>query len=415
MRHLGRIGIFAATIQRFLRDLKRHHPDLFETLDEGLREKHLSKGKEEVFSMVRPSESGRTLKEVAEDLFTLVGGFKDHPETCSMTSYRLMVRILKEQCTVKRDRGSPKVKVKPNKEVPSDSLQNPSDPEAGYDGNKGKRYQVQIAETYTKAEGEDDALRIITHVEVQPAHESDARALKPYLEDVQERGMKPQEVLADSLYGSDSNHELAREKGVELVSPCMGSAGKSDRTLADFEFHEDGRVVRCPGGYVPIKTRHKKKQFTALFDAKSCEGCPYEGRCPAKKGKRGYYVGYDEKSMRLAKRRAMEKREEFRGRYRFRAGIEGSISEFDRRTGVKKLRVRGKKAVGFCVYLKATWLNILRAAAYRLKKWGEGGIVPDIMVELATKVLDWRKMWARLKERFRFESQDAVLVTWNHR
>ena len=126
-------------------------------------------------------------------------------------------------------------------------------------------------------------------------------------------------------------------------------------------------------------------------------------------------MGYDEKSMRLAKRRAMEKREEFRGRYRFRAGIEGSISEFDRRTGVKKLRVRGKKAVGFCVYLKETGLNILRAAAYRLKKWGEGGIVPDIMVELATKVLDWRKMWARLKERFRFESQDAVLVTWNHR
>jgi len=134
-----------------------------------------------------------------------------------MTSYRLMVRVLKEQCTVKGDKGSPKVEVKPNKEVPSDSLQNPSDPEAGYDGNKGKRYQVQIAETYTKAEGEDDALRIITHVEVQPAHESDARALKPYLEDVQERGMKPQEVLADSLYGSDSNHELAREKGVELV------------------------------------------------------------------------------------------------------------------------------------------------------------------------------------------------------
>ena len=129
MRHLGRIGIFAATIRRFLRDLQRHHPDLFETLDEGLREKHLSKGKEEVFSMVRPSESGRTLKEVAEDLFTLVGGFKDHPEICSMTSYRLMVRVLKEQCTVKGDKGSPKVEVKPNKEVPSDSLQNPSDPE----------------------------------------------------------------------------------------------------------------------------------------------------------------------------------------------------------------------------------------------------------------------------------------------
>jgi hypothetical protein len=30
------------------------------------------------------------------------------------------------------------VVVKPNKEVPSDSLQNPSDPDAGYCGHKGK-------------------------------------------------------------------------------------------------------------------------------------------------------------------------------------------------------------------------------------------------------------------------------------
>lgn len=34
--------------------------------------------------------------------------------------------------------NSPKVTVKPNKEVSSDSLQNPSDPDVGYDGHKGK-------------------------------------------------------------------------------------------------------------------------------------------------------------------------------------------------------------------------------------------------------------------------------------
>jgi len=37
-----------------------------------------------------------------------------------------------------------------------------------------KGYQAQIAETYTKVEG-NDALRII----VQPAHESDAKPLSP--------------------------------------------------------------------------------------------------------------------------------------------------------------------------------------------------------------------------------------------
>jgi len=40
------------------------------------------------------------------------------------------------------------------------------------------------------------------------------------------------------------------------------------------------------------------------------------------------------------------------------------MSEFDRRTGVKHLRVRGIKAVRFSVFMKAIGLNILRAAAY---------------------------------------------------
>jgi len=44
------------------------------------------------------------------------------------------------------------------------------------------------------------------------------------------------------------------------------------------------------------------------------------------------------------------------------------MSEFDRRTGVKHLRVRGMKAVRFCVFLKAAGLNILRAAAFRVTR-----------------------------------------------
>jgi len=41
------------------------------------------------------------------------------------------------------------------------------------------------------------------------------------------------------------------------------------------------------------------------------------------------------------------------------------MSEFDRRTGVKQLRVRGFRAVRFAAVLKAAGLNILRAAAVR--------------------------------------------------
>jgi hypothetical protein len=45
--------------------------------------------------------------------------------------------------------------------------------------------------------------------------------------------------------------------------------------------------------------------------------------------------------------------------------VEGTMSQYDRRTGVKHLRFRGLTAVHFCAVLKATGLNILRAAAVR--------------------------------------------------
>ena len=38
--------------------------------------------------------------------------------------------------------------VKDPKEISSSSLQNPSDPDAGYDAHKGQGYQVQVMETY---------------------------------------------------------------------------------------------------------------------------------------------------------------------------------------------------------------------------------------------------------------------------
>jgi len=65
--------------------------------------------------------------------------------------------------------------------------------------------------------------------------------------------------------------------------------------------------------------------------------------------------------MRLAKRRSYEQADEFKDRYRWRAGVEATMSEFDRKTGVKHLRVRGLKAVRFCATLKATAINLFRA------------------------------------------------------
>lgn len=41
------------------------------------------------------------------------------------------------------------------------------------------------------------------------------------------------------------------------------------------------------------------------------------------------------------------------------------MSQLDRKTGVKHLRVRGLAAVSFCATLKAAGINILRAVAFK--------------------------------------------------
>ena len=87
--------------------------------------------------------------------------------------------------------------------------------------------------------------------------------------------------------------------------------------------------------------------------------------------------------MRLAKRRAYEQTEEFKDRYRWRSGVEATMSEYDRRTGVKHLRVRGFKAVRFCATLKAVGVNIFRATAVRKAanngKAAHGGVLSALI------------------------------------
>ena len=67
----------------------------------------------------------------------------------------------------------------------------------------------------------------ITHVNVQSACGHDSQALVPAIADTQVRGLGPKKVLADTLYGSDTNEQVARVAGTALVVPT-NKGGKTD-------------------------------------------------------------------------------------------------------------------------------------------------------------------------------------------
>ena len=158
---------------------------------------------------------------------------------------------------------------------------------------------------------------------------------------------------------------------MELVAPAMGAVDQDRPSLADFQFSEKRQIIACPSGHAPAKI--KKRKMTSIgFALQHCDSCPNRSICPVKKGKKYYYLRCSDKEMRLAQRRIFERSEKFQDRYRWRAGVEATMSEYDRRTGVKHLRVRGIKVVRFCATLKALSVNILRATAVRATQ-----MVPD--------------------------------------
>ena len=373
MRNLGRIGLFARTIRKFLVNLKRQQRGLFDQLDSSLTQRYLSKNQESLFAMVKPSESTRTLDQLAADVFTLTQRFASVSSVLDMSSFKLLTRLFKEQCTIEEANDNTalpaqQVVSRPNKDVASDSLQNPSDPDAGYSGHKGQGYQVQVVENYTG--DENKGLSLITHVAVEPANCHDAGSLLPALNKLEQRGMCPQEILADSLYGSDTNCEKALlEHDVTVISPVM-PGNQSKMHLADFTLDPEGRILACPQGVAPAKVKRTDAGFSAAFPSTVCLECPKMKQCPVTQGKKACYCRYTTKDIRLARRRKIEDSPAFRDKYRYRAGVEATMSEFDRRTGVKHLRVRGMKAVCFAAVMKAIALNILRASRYKFRITG---------------------------------------------
>jgi hypothetical protein len=407
MRRLGRVSIFVSAIHKFLKNLKRHYICLFETVRTDLVEKYLPEKSLQCFSMVKPSEAQKTLTMVGNDLFDLVTQFQDSSQAADMHSYKQLERILHEQCNLNTTDGKSTVEVKPPKEIPSDSLQNPSDPDAAYSGHKGQGYQVQVMETYVATDEpktRETTLNLITHVQVEPAHQSDAKALLPAVESTQQRGLAPTEILADSLYGSDDNCQKAKELGVEVVSPTMGEPKKEAISLSEFDASEKGIILGCPTGHAPVLIKKKKNRHCATFDSERCSQCPNQAVCPVRPGKKHYYLRYTEKEMRIAKRRMHEQTDTFKDRYRWRSGVEATMSEYNRRTGVKRLRVRGLKAVRFCATLKALGINLLRAAIVWMAVYAtpeqdkSAGFSPDHVFFIVKE--RFLAIWRRIKNFF---------------
>jgi len=346
-------------IKRFLTQVLRGDPNAYKALPEALRQRYSPSVHQMFGDTGKDKESRRLLRQqVAEDMHFLIGHFTDMAPLNNGTCYKAMERIFYEQCEVHEDKVT--VKDKTGSRV----MQNPSDPDATYDGHKGQGYQVQLSETCDP----DNEVQLITSALPQTAAESDAEAVEAVLNDLDASDLVPQELLVDTSYASDENVQKAEARGVELIGPVPGSGGPAsddELTIDDFNIDEaTEQVVCCPAGHEPVSSEHDPqtgKTRTVMPDS-ACGACDYYDQCPAAKKRNGYQLDHTAKQRRTASRRREEATDVFRERYKVRGGIEGTNSGVKRRTGLGHLRVRGRPRVFHAIYLKVAGWNILRAS-----------------------------------------------------
>lgn len=335
MARLTRGNLMAVTVKRFLTQVLRHDPAAHATLPDELIERY-APAEGRIFGYGKTKATGeelaRRIQQTAEDIHFLIEHFAGNPQLKRRSTWQALVRVFEDHCELQPSKGRRSQPVITFKEKATDPggqssrvLQNPSDPEAGYDGHKGPGYQLQIAQSY----GEENEVNLITACLPQSAAESDSDALTPVLENQADYGLLPDKLLADTSYGGDENVETCREAGIELISPVSGKD--------------------------PIvKPTKPAKRATA-------KSSPAEGTDPEHASPDSAPAVPKTKQERLEQRRAAQQTEAWKREYAKRSGLEGVNRALDRVTGIKQLVVRGEKAVSMALYLKTIGWNIIKA------------------------------------------------------
>lgn len=355
MARLGRQQLLSTGVKRFLVQLEKCQGKEYEHLPEELRLRY-QPAESRLFGLgtKKSQKKEEAIAQIGLDMAELIVRFAQHEAISAMKSFQSMKRLFEEHFEPPQD-GSGPHRLRP-KSITEDgssarTLQNPSDEDAGYNGKKGAGYQAQISQALPlfDEQGKAEGPGIITAVLPQSASVRDNEAMLEVIEQQERTGLLPEELTADTLYGSDANVQYCAQQDITLTSPVGG---------------------KPPGTDEPKHSTTRKER---------------------------------ELKERLAQRRQKQGTPEWKQRYAKRSGIEGLNRALDAVTGFKNLRVRGRKAVGMSLFLKAAGWNIMTAAkirANRLRKAARRRLTRPYCLALAPICRTFQRAWGHLMPRF---------------
>jgi transposase len=267
-------------------------------------------------------------------------------------------------------------------------IRSPFDPEARY-GKKRHRhwigYKVHLTETCDEGQP-----HLITQIETRPAIEQDNEATADIQNQLVKGELCPQQHLVDAGYVSAKLILESQEiHGIDLVGPVhvdpswqAHTPGAFDAT--QFQVDWDAQVAVCPQGERSIgwyqqQDSQQEPIVRIVFDPKICLACPCRSRCStAKHSGRTLVLRAEGRHQALQAARERQQTEAFKRIYRKRSGIEGTLSQAVRNSGLRRSQYTGQAkthlqniAIAVATNIKRSidWLNEVPLAPTRRSRF----------------------------------------------
>jgi len=231
-------------------------------------------------------------------------------------------------------------------------------------------YKVHVTETC-----DPDHPRLLTQVETTPATTHDVHLAEPIQEDLIGRDLAPDTMLVDGGYIEADLLVSSAKRGIDLVGPAPANKtwqAKDGEAFDHTQFTIDweNMMATCPAGHQSDRchqrqTRRGTVNWVFAFNLSSCGDCPLRTRCTtARKSGRSLTVYPPEPYQALQAARERADTEEYKELYAKRAGVEGTISQAARTTGLRRSRYRGLARTHLQHLASAAALNIVRSVAW---------------------------------------------------
>lgn len=233
-------------------------------------------------------------------------------------------------------------------------------------------YKVHLTESC-----DEDAPRLITHVETSRAGNGDVDVTPVIHEALKEQNLLPTEHLTDTNYAEAKQFVQSRQQyGIDLIAPTRADhkwqgQAKQGFDASSFQIDWQAQQVRCPAGqqsasWTPAVDRYDNQVIKIKFSMKDCKPCPLKAQCTVAP-RRTISVRVQPHHEALQRARARQKEASFWEKYRARSGIEGTISQGVRAFDMRRSRYRGMEKTHLQHVIIATAINVVRVLA-----WSEG-------------------------------------------